>query len=375
MRPLMLIVEKIIDTGAKNMDIILSILPTVIAYMTFPLIKLLINGGRFPKNRAHKIALWNSIVLGVVFCIMTIAVLEDGTIWNGAPAVLYYWVNRLILTDKNAQDEPLSKSQAEKALKIKNIGINILKGIGALFLSIISSEMLLMVLVGDSIRGSTALILMLFVALLFFVLYFGLFTRHSKKKESYAPTYTETSSRATTPAKITRPPQISYVDEPKKNYDNNIVYGCDIALHASSDPQSILFCRKCGAKLLDGSQFCHQCGTKAMLETQEKKKTTKSAEITPVEELVLLTVGLPAAIADKSEEEMNIVKNQYVYCDAIIFTAFFIRANALEVLAHSREIAMKFSDRYIDAVIKETINTVPDIETLFEDMFYSRATL
>lgn len=358
------------------MDIVLSLLLTAIAYMAFPLIKLLTHGGRFPKNRAHKIALWNSIVLGAIFCIATIAVSEDGTIWNGAPAVLYYWINRSILTDKNTQDEPISKSQAEKTQKRKNTGINILKGIGALLLSIISSEMLLMVIVGDSVEGSTALLLMFLVAIPFFVLYFWLFTRCGKKKEqsSYTPTYKGTSSQPTTPAKITRPPQISYADEKPKNYGNYNVYGSDIALQTSPAPQSISFCRKCGTKLLDGSQFCHKCGTKAMLETQEQKKATKTAQITPIEELVLLTVGLPAAIADKSEEEMNIVKNQYVYCDAIIFAEFFIRANALE-LAPSRDIAMKFSDRYIDAVIRETINTVPDTETFFADMFYSRATL
>ncbi len=358
------------------MDIVLSLLLTAIAYMAFPLIKLLTHGGRFSKSRAHKIALWNSIVLGAAFCIATIAVSEDGTIWNGAPAVLYYWINRSILTDKNAQDEPLSKSQAEKVQKRKNIGINILKGIGALFLSIISSEMLLMVIVGDSVEGSTALLLMFLVAIPFFVLYYWLFTRRGKKKEqsSHTPTYKGTSSQPTTPAKITRPPQISYADEKPKSYGSYNVYGSDIALQTSPAPQSISFCRKCGAKLLDGSQFCHKCGTKAMLETQEQKKTTKTAQITPIEELVLLTVGLPAAIADKSEEEMNIVKNQYAYCDAIIFSEFFIRANALE-LAPSREIAMKFSDRYVEAVIKETINTVPDTETFFADMFYSRATL
>ena len=358
------------------MDIVLGLLLTAIVYMAFPLIKLLANGGRFPKNRAHKIALWNSIILGAMFCITTIAVSEDGTIWNGAPAVLYYWINRSILTDKNAHDEPISKNQAEKAQKRKKIGINILKGIGALFLGIISSEMLLMVIVGDSIEGSTALLLMFLVTIPFFVLYFWLFTRRSKKKEqsSYTPTYKGTSSQPPAPAKITRPPQISYADEKPKNYGNYNVYGSDIALQTSPAPQSISFCRKCGAKLLDGSQFCHKCGTKAMLETQEQKKSPKTVQITPIEELALLTVGLPAAIADKSEEEMHIVKNQYAYCDAIIFVEFFIRANALE-LAPSRDVAMKFSDRYIEAVVKETINTVPDTETFFADMFYSRATI
>jgi len=151
-------------------------------------------------------------------------------------------------------------------------------------------------------------------------------------------------------------------------------YNTNHTVPNTTTTSKISFCRKCGSKLLDGSQFCHKCGTKAMVEAAISEKPIKAPQITPVEKLVLLTVGLPAAIADKREEEMNIVKNQYTYCDAIIFAEFFIRANVLE-LAPSREVAMKFSDSFIDAVIKETINTVPDTETFFADMFYSRATL
>ena len=145
-------------------SIILSLILTAVAYMAFPLIKLLANGGRFPKNRAHKIALWNSIVLGAVFCIATIAVSEDGTIWNGAPAVLYYWINRSILTDKNAQEDTRSNIQVEKSKKNKNVATNVLKGIGALFLSIISSDNICqgkelnvyknVIIIGDNLRSS-----------------------------------------------------------------------------------------------------------------------------------------------------------------------------------------------------------------------------
>lgn len=251
------------------MDIVLSLLLTAIAYMAFPLIKLLANGGRFPKNRAHKIALWNSIVLGAVFCIATIAVSEDGTIWNGAPAVLYYWINSSILTDKNAHEETRSDSQVEKSKKNKNVATKVLKGIGTLFLSIISSEMLLMIILGDSVEGSTALLLMFLVAIPVFVLYFWLFTRHSKKKEqsSYTPTYKETSSQPTIPAKITRPPQISYANEKPKNCSNYNVYGSEIRLE--TQPQRIAYCRKCGNKLMPDSMFCNMCGTRVCKESEK----------------------------------------------------------------------------------------------------------
>ena len=93
-------------------SIFLSILLTAVAYMAFPLIRLLINGGKFPKKKAHTIALWNSIVLGLIFCIVTIELSEGNTTWNAAPAVLYYWINRAILMNKNIDDEvPAWKTQ------------------------------------------------------------------------------------------------------------------------------------------------------------------------------------------------------------------------------------------------------------------------
>ncbi len=248
-------------------SIILSLLLTAVAYMAFPLIKLFINGGRFARNRAHKIALWNSIILGAVFCIATIAVLEDGTIWNCAPAVLYYWINRSILMDKNATEETLSEEQIKKSQKRKKIISKIFKGIGAFLLGVISSDVILLIILGDLVEGTPALLLMLLVTLPFFAFYYRLFTRHDKKKseESYKPVFEEVSSRPIPPTHISRPPQISNANEEPKAYGNYNVYGSEITLQTTSTPmKNISFCRKCGAKLLDNSQFCHKCGTKIL---------------------------------------------------------------------------------------------------------------
>lgn len=89
------------DFETLILRIIIGILLTAVAYLAFPLIKLLINGGSFSKNRAHKIALWNSIVVGAIFCIVTIEVSDGATAWNAAPAFLYYYINKAILTNKN----------------------------------------------------------------------------------------------------------------------------------------------------------------------------------------------------------------------------------------------------------------------------------
>ncbi len=93
--------ERINEMDELFANLLLSLILTIIAYMAFPLIRLLINHGKFEKKRAKKIALWNSIVVGAFFCILTVSG-DSGSTWNAAPAFLYYWINCAILTDKNA---------------------------------------------------------------------------------------------------------------------------------------------------------------------------------------------------------------------------------------------------------------------------------
>jgi hypothetical protein len=82
-------------------NLLLSALFTAIAYMSFPLLRIWINMGKFERKQAHRIALWNSIVLGISFFFLTIF-LDAGT-WRATPAILYYWINKAILTEKTIQ--------------------------------------------------------------------------------------------------------------------------------------------------------------------------------------------------------------------------------------------------------------------------------
>ena len=141
-----------------------------------------------------------------------------------------------------------------------------------------------------------------------------------------------------------------------------------------AEKPKIMFCRKCGAKLHEDSTFCHKCGTKTIPDSPKKEKASELASTTPIEKLALLTASLPSFVAKNSKEEPNFTKNNYTYCDAVIFAEFFIRANALEV-APSQDVALKFSDEYIAAVTKSTIELLPEAKPFFADMFYSRATL
>lgn len=78
-----------------------GILLTAVVYMIYPIIRLLINNGKFERRTAQKIALWNSIIVGTIFCIATIELSEGAATWSGGAALLYYWINRTLLTDKS----------------------------------------------------------------------------------------------------------------------------------------------------------------------------------------------------------------------------------------------------------------------------------
>lgn len=75
-----------------------GILVTAIGYLAVPFV-LRTSRGKYEPQKAKKIALWNSIIVGACFCI---ASADKGVAWSAGPAFLYYWINCSILTDKNA---------------------------------------------------------------------------------------------------------------------------------------------------------------------------------------------------------------------------------------------------------------------------------
>lgn len=78
--------------------LLLGILFTALSYMAVPLLGLMLNCGRYEKTKAKKIALWNSIIVGSIFLILTSALTDK--VWKASPAFLYYWINCSILTRK-----------------------------------------------------------------------------------------------------------------------------------------------------------------------------------------------------------------------------------------------------------------------------------
>lgn len=87
---------------ADLITLVLSLFLTAVIYMAFPFIYMMINieknDGRFEKKKARKIALWNSIIVGFLFSILAALA---GVRWRATPAIIYYWINCAILTDKS----------------------------------------------------------------------------------------------------------------------------------------------------------------------------------------------------------------------------------------------------------------------------------
>lgn len=95
--------------------IIINLILTMICYMAYPLIRLKINKGRFIPKQAKRIALWNAIIVGGIFLVISSV---NGQTWTGGAAFLYYWINEAILTDKNKKDIKTDKNIKSKDKEI-----------------------------------------------------------------------------------------------------------------------------------------------------------------------------------------------------------------------------------------------------------------
>lgn len=76
--------------------LVIGILITCLSYMLIPVI-LKLKNGRYDESKAKKIALWNSIIVGGIYMILTIELMGTSCAWNAGPAFLYYGINFSLL--------------------------------------------------------------------------------------------------------------------------------------------------------------------------------------------------------------------------------------------------------------------------------------
>lgn len=94
--------------------LVIGILITCLSYMLIPVILKLKNGG-YDESKAKKIALWNSIIVGGIYMILTIELMGTSSAWNAGPAFLYYGINfSLLKRGKKAIKEKVKKEKVKK---------------------------------------------------------------------------------------------------------------------------------------------------------------------------------------------------------------------------------------------------------------------
>ncbi len=87
------------------LELVISLLLTIVVYLIFPCIYLGTKG-KVPVKQAKKLALINSIICATLFCIIRAIISGGKTVVSSfAPAVLYYFITKSILSNKQSQPE------------------------------------------------------------------------------------------------------------------------------------------------------------------------------------------------------------------------------------------------------------------------------
>lgn len=95
----------------------ISMFLTIFVYLLVPVIYLLTEGKLSPKE-AKIFALVNAIVCAIIFCIVRAVISGGKTIVSSfAPAILYYFIVKAMLTDKNKISTKNDKDKTEKSNK------------------------------------------------------------------------------------------------------------------------------------------------------------------------------------------------------------------------------------------------------------------
>lgn len=88
--------------------LILDLILTIVFYLGYPFFRVVITKKKYTEKECKKMALWNSIIVGAFFMILTISQNQNAT-WNAGPAFLYYWINSSLWIDKNSKEKKKTK--------------------------------------------------------------------------------------------------------------------------------------------------------------------------------------------------------------------------------------------------------------------------
>lgn len=81
------------------LSIVIDLFLTIICYLIYPFVRIKIMKHEYNEKQLKNMILWNSIIVGLIFAIITYSLYGSSTttnVINFAPAVFYYYINRAI---------------------------------------------------------------------------------------------------------------------------------------------------------------------------------------------------------------------------------------------------------------------------------------
>lgn len=105
--------------------ILVGIPLTALCYMIVPFIFVKVLKKKYNKKQAKKLALWNSIIVGLLFLVITVIIYGPTSTWNAGPALLYYMINSSLWVykgkekkqDNNKEDKVTTSKETTEVIK------------------------------------------------------------------------------------------------------------------------------------------------------------------------------------------------------------------------------------------------------------------
>ncbi len=128
---------RITDYASNELDalsIVIDLILTIFGYLIYPFVRIVIMKHKYTEKQVKNMILWNSIIVGLIFAIITYSLYGSNTttnVINFAPALLYYYINCALWVPRfksKGDNSSVSKKESTKANNENNqsdIRINI----------------------------------------------------------------------------------------------------------------------------------------------------------------------------------------------------------------------------------------------------------
>lgn len=101
-------------------NIFINLILTILGYMLYPFIRVVLMKKIYDKDSCKKMAIWNSVIVGGIFMILTI---NSGGVWNAVPAFFYYSINKTLWINKKKNNIETNNSNEKQTITSQDITI------------------------------------------------------------------------------------------------------------------------------------------------------------------------------------------------------------------------------------------------------------